>query len=74
MFYKYGLVMVLMDNFYKMDCLSVFRKDGKWFMIYLIYDGRGYEIWFVESDNLLDWKYLGKVMFFLENEKYWDVN
>jgi len=72
--YKYGLVMVPTDNSYKMDCPSVFRKDGKWYMTYLIYDGRGYETWLAESDNLLDWKYLGKVMSFSENEKHWDVN
>jgi len=72
--YKYGLVMVPIDNSYKMDCPSVFRKDGKWFMTYLIYDGRGYETWLAESEDLLNWKYLGKVMSFSENEKHWDVN
>ncbi|TDD97813.1 glycoside hydrolase family protein [Flavobacterium cellulosilyticum] len=69
--YKYGLVMVPTDNSYKMDCPSVFRKDGKWFMTYLIYGGRGYETWLAESDDLLHWKHLGKVMSFSEtpNEK-----
>jgi predicted GH43/DUF377 family glycosyl hydrolase len=69
--YKYGLVMVPTDNSYKMDCPSVFRKDGKWFMTYLIYCGRGYETWLAESDDLLHWKHLGKVMSFSEtpNEK-----
>ena len=62
--YKYGLVMVPTDNSYKMDCPSVFRKEGKWFMTYLIYDGRGYETWLAESDDLLHWKHLGKVMSF----------
>jgi predicted GH43/DUF377 family glycosyl hydrolase len=64
--YKYGLVMVPTDNSYKMDCPSVFRKDGKWFMTYLIYGGRGYETWLAESDDLLHWKHLGKVMSFSE--------
>ena len=72
--YKYGLVMVPTDNSYKMDCPSVFRKDGKWFMTYLIYDGRGYETWLAESDDLLHWKHLGKVMSFSKDEKEWDVN
>jgi predicted GH43/DUF377 family glycosyl hydrolase len=72
--YKYGLVMVPTDNSYKMDCPSVFRKDGKWFMTYLIYGGRGYETWLAESDDLLHWKHLGKVMAFSENENHWDVN
>lgn len=43
--YKYGLVMVPTDNSYKMDCPSVFRKDGKWFMTYLIYDGLKVVVW-----------------------------
>ncbi|MEO8534930.1 MAG: glycosylase [Flavobacterium sp.] len=72
--YKYGLVMVPTDNSYKMDCPSVFRKDGKWFMTYLIYGGRGYETWLAESDDLVHWKHLGKVMSFSENETHWDVN
>ena len=72
--YKYGLVMVPTDNSYKMDCPSVFRKDNKWFMTYLIYDGRGYETWLAESDDLLHWKHLGKVMSFSKDETHWDVN
>lgn len=72
--YKYGLVMVPADNSYKMDCPSVFRKDNKWFMTYLIYDGRGYETWLAESDDLLHWKHLGKVMSFSKDETHWDVN
>ncbi|WP_281227873.1 glycosylase [Flavobacterium aquiphilum] len=72
--YKYGLVMVPTDNSYKMDCPSVFRKDGKWFMTYLIYDGRGYETWLAESNDLLHWKHLGKVMSFSKDESHWDVN
>lgn len=72
--YKYGLVMVPIDNSYKMDCPSVFKKDRKWYMTYLIYDGRGYETWLAESDDLLHWKHLGKVMSFSENTSHWDVN
>ena len=41
--HKYGLVLVTDDNQKKMDCPSVFRKGGKWYMTYIIYDGRGYE-------------------------------
>jgi predicted GH43/DUF377 family glycosyl hydrolase len=72
--YKYGLVMVPTDNSYKMDCPSVFQKDGKWYMTYLIYGGRGYETWLAESDDLLQWKHLGKVLSFSENTTHWDVN
>ena len=46
------------------------EKDGKWFMTYLIYDGRGYETWLAESDDLLHWKHLGKVMSFSQDESH----
>jgi predicted GH43/DUF377 family glycosyl hydrolase len=72
--YKYGLVMVPTDNSYKMDCPSIFKKEGKWFMTYLIFEGRGYETWLAESDDLLNWKHLGKVMSFSKDTTEWDVN
>ena len=72
--YKYGLIMVPTDNSYKMDCPSIFRKDGKWFMTYLIFEGRGYETWLAESDDLLNWKHLGKVRSFSKDTTEWDVN
>ena len=76
--FKYGLVLAPTTNNYKMDCPTVFRKDGKWYMTYVIYngktgtDGRGYETWLAESDNLLDWKTKGRVLSFREGT--WDMN
>ncbi len=72
--YKYGLIMIPEDNSYKMDCPSIFKKDGKWFMTYLIFEGRGYETWLAESKDLLHWKHLGKVMSFSKDTTEWDVN
>ena len=72
--YKYGLIMVPTDNSYKIDCPSIFRKDDKWYMTYLIFEGRGYETWLAESDDLLNWKHLGKVMSFSKDTSEWDVN
>lgn len=72
--HKYGLIMVPEDNSYKMDCPSIFKKDGKWFMTYLIFEGRGYETWLAESTDLLNWKHLGKVMSFSKDSTEWDVN
>ncbi|MCR8666768.1 glycosylase [Aestuariibaculum sp. M13] len=72
--YKYGMVMVPTDNSYKMDCPSIYRKDGKWYMTYLIFEGRGYETWLAESDDLLHWNHLGKVMSFSKDTTEWDVN
>jgi hypothetical protein len=78
---KYGLVMVPSDNRHKMDCPTVFRENGKWYMSYLIYngkagkDGRGYETWLAESDDLLTWKTLGPVLSFpQEGSGRWDEN
>jgi predicted GH43/DUF377 family glycosyl hydrolase len=71
--YKYGLVMVPPDNSKKMDCPSVFRKGKKWYMIYLIYDGRGYETWLAQSNDLLHWKNMGKIMSFSDSTS-WDWN
>ena len=66
--YKYGLVMAPEDNNHKIDCPTVFREGDKWYMTYVVYngrsgqDGRGYETWIAESDNLLEWKTLVVVM------------
>ena len=59
--YKYGLVLVTDDNKKKMDCPSVFRKNGQWWMTYIIYDGRGYETWLAQSKDLLKWETKGKI-------------
>lgn len=72
--YKYGLVMVPTNNSKKLDCPSIFRKGNKWYMVYIIYDGRGYETWLAESKNLLDWKTKGKLMSFSSDSTEWDEN
>jgi len=69
--YKYGLVLTPPDPSKKMDCPSVFRKDGKWFMTYLVYDGRGYETWLAGSDDLLHWEHMGRIMSFSDST-HWD--
>lgn len=79
--HKYGLVLAPSDNRHKMDCPTVFRKDGKWYMSYLVYDGksgkdgRGYETWLAESDDLLQWNPLGRILPFpQEGSGRWDEN
>jgi beta-galactosidase len=64
-----------------MDCPTVFRKNGKWYMSYLVYngksgkDGRGYETWLAESDDLLRWNTLGRILPFPpEGSGRWDEN
>ena len=40
--FKYGLVMPGRQG-HATDCPTIFRQDGKWYMCYFVYDGRGYE-------------------------------
>ncbi|SEW22323.1 alpha-L-rhamnosidase [Chitinophaga sp. YR573] len=70
--YKYGLVMTPSDNSKKMDCPSIFRKDDKWYMVYIVFDGKGYETWLAKSNDLLHWKTLGKMMSFSDSTN-WDA-
>ncbi len=76
--YKYGLVVAPEDNHHKIDCPTVFRQGDKWLMTYVVYngkggtDGRGYETWLAESDNLLEWRTLGRVLSYRDGE--WDCN
>ncbi|MDR3329500.1 MAG: glycosylase [Prevotellaceae bacterium] len=70
--YKYGLVMVPEGPDKKLDCPTVFRCRGRWYMTYIAYDGRGYETWLAQSDSLLDWTTLGRIMPFTPYG--WDAN
>lgn len=77
--YKYGLVITPSDSNQKVDCPSVFRKGNKWYMTYIVFDGRGYETWLAKSSNLLQWKTLGKIMSFgdtavTRDVTEWDAN
>lgn len=79
--YKYGLIIAPDDNKHKIDCPTVFRENGKWYMSYLIYngkagkDGRGYETWLAESDDLLHWNTLGRILSFPKvGSGRWDEN
>lgn len=76
--YKYGLVIAPETNNAKIDCPTVFQENGRWYMTYVLYngkgakDGRGYETYLAESENLLEWKTLGKVLEW--PEQGWDMN
>ncbi len=71
--YKYGLVIVPAEANKKIDCPSVFRKGGNWYMTYIQFDGRGYETWLAKSKNLLQWETLGRIMSFSDTAD-WDNN
>lgn len=76
--YKYGMVVVPKDNYHQIDCPMVYREGGKWYMTYVVYngkdgtDGRGYETWLATSDDLLQWKTLGRLLCYAD--KGWDMN
>lgn len=71
--FKYGLVVVPLSNDKKLDCPSVFKKGNKWYMTYIIFDGRGYETWLAESNDLLKWDTKGKLLSFSDSTR-WDGN
>lgn len=76
--YKYGMVVAPKDNYHQIDCPMVYREGDKWFMTYVVYngkdgtDGRGYETWLATSDDLLQWKTLGRLLCYAD--KGWDMN
>lgn len=67
--YKYGVILKGQDG-RKLDCPSVFRHGDKWYMIYIIFDGSGYETALAESNDLLQWRTLGTILPFKETG--WD--
>jgi predicted GH43/DUF377 family glycosyl hydrolase len=71
--FKYGLVLTTSSKEKKMDCPTIYRKAGKWYMTYLVFDGTGYETWLASSDNLLQWKSLGKQLSFSDDNS-WDAH
>ena len=70
--YKYGLVVSGHDGT-ATDSPSIFRKDGRWYMSYIVFDGKGYETWLAESADLLKWETLGRIMSFSDDGD-WDQN
>ncbi len=70
--FKYGVVIQQPDSATMVDSPTIFRKDGKWYMTYIAFDGQGYETWLSESDDLLHWHSEGKILSFTENT--WDAN
>ena len=62
--YKYGAVIKIDDCL--TDCPAVFKYKDKWYMYYIMMsknvEDSGYETHYASSDNLLDWKYEGKIL------------
>jgi predicted GH43/DUF377 family glycosyl hydrolase len=68
--HKYGIVLRVPEGKKYVDCPSVFRHGDKWYMVYITFDDTGYETEIAESDDLLKWNRLGKIMSF--GESGWD--
>ncbi len=72
------MVVAPKDNYHQIDCPMVYREGNRWFMTYVVYngkdgtDGRGYETWLATSDDLLQWKTLGRLLCYAD--KGWDMN
>jgi predicted GH43/DUF377 family glycosyl hydrolase len=61
--HKYGIVLRGAHGL-MLDCPSVFRFGGRWFLVYVCMNEVGYETHLAASDNLLKWEPLGKVLSF----------
>jgi len=70
--HKYGIVFKHPDANKLMDSPTIFKKNGVWYMTYIVFDGKGYETWMAESKDLLHWKSLGKILSFSKDS--WDAN
>ena len=68
--FKYGVILKGKEG-KKVDCPSVFRHGQMWYMIYIIFDGGGYETAIAVSHDLLNWKPLGRILHFREGS--WDA-
>jgi predicted GH43/DUF377 family glycosyl hydrolase len=55
------------------DCPSVFRRDGKWWMMYVCMNEVGYETHLAVSDDLLKWNPVGKILSFNGGENGGDT-
>lgn len=70
--FKYGLVLVPEEKNKMVDSPSIIRVGSSWIMIYIVFDGTGYETWIAESDDLLNWTTKGRIMSFTNGT--WDEN
>lgn len=70
--YKYGIVFRHPDTTKLIDSPTIFRAGNKWYMSYIVFDGKGYETWLAVSDDLLNWRSEGRLMSFTQNT--WDAN
>ena len=62
--FKYGIV-IRGEADQMVDCPSIFRQNGQWYMVYVGITGKtGYETFLARSADLLHWEKLGKILSF----------
>lgn len=59
--FKYGIVL-RGNQEEKVDCPNVFRHGPRWYMIYIAFDGSGYETRIAESRDLISWTPKGAIL------------
>ncbi len=60
--FKYGVVL-RGETGELLDCPNVFRRDGRWYMVYIANkDNVGYQTCLARSDDLLHWEKLGVIL------------
>lgn len=60
--FKYGVVL-RGEPGELLDCPNVFRRDGRWYMVYIANkDNVGYQTCLARSDDLLHWEKLGPIL------------
>jgi predicted GH43/DUF377 family glycosyl hydrolase len=69
--YKYGVILRGEEGD-PVDCPSVFRHGDHWYMVYICMNKKGYETHLAESNDLLQWKPLGKILPF-SGQGHWDA-
>jgi predicted GH43/DUF377 family glycosyl hydrolase len=70
--FKYGIILRGEEG-ERIDSPSVFRHGDMWYMMYAIYTkGRGYETALAESNDLLEWRKLGRILPFRDGA--WDTH
>lgn len=71
--FKYGVILKADDESDLVDCPNVFRFNKVWYMIYISNSKKnGYQTFIAESDDLLHWKKLGRILSFNDSTK-WDA-
>ncbi len=71
--FKYGVVLKGGGTNELVDCPSLFRSGGHWYMMYVAISNHvGYQTFLAKSDDLLHWEKLGKILSFTPTNA-WDA-